>query len=150
MASWLVETREAFDAVEDALDHLYAARDVLHSARNWSLFDILGGAGISTYVKRSKMRDAQKELRAAEDAIRKLSEELRDVDGIDGIDGMLNTSEFLTFADYFLDNAFMDMFVHQQIAETQAAVWRTIDKCEELRVQLTDLLEKGRRPGLDA
>lgn len=42
------------------------------------------------------------------------------------------------------------MFVHQQIAETQAAVWRAIDKCEELRVQLTDLLEKGRRPGLDA
>lgn len=93
------------------------------------------------------MRDAQQELRAAEDAIRKLSEELRDVDGIDG---MLNTSEFLTFADYFLDNAFMDMFVHQQIAETQAAVWRAIDTCEELRVQLADLLEKGRRPGLDA
>ncbi len=147
MTSWLVEAREALDAVEDALDHLYAARDVLHSARNWSLFDILGGAGISTYVKRSKMRDAQKELRAAEDAIRKLSEELRDVDGIDG---MLNTSEFLTFADYFLDNVFMDMFVHQQISETQAAVWRAIDKCEELRVQLTDLLEKGRRSGLDA
>lgn len=52
------EMQEAVQAGERALQTLYAARDKLRSARNWGIFDMLGGGFISDLVKHSKMNDA--------------------------------------------------------------------------------------------
>lgn len=52
------EMQEAVQAGERALQSLYAARDKLGSARNWGIFDMLGGGFISDLVKHSKMNDA--------------------------------------------------------------------------------------------
>lgn len=52
------EMQEAVQAGERALQSLYAARDKLGSARNWGIFDMLGGGFISDFVKHSKMNDA--------------------------------------------------------------------------------------------
>lgn len=49
------EMQEAVQAGERALQSLYAARDKLGSARNWGIFDMLGGGFISDFVKHSKM-----------------------------------------------------------------------------------------------
>ena len=45
------EMQEAVQAGERALQSLYAARDKLGSARNWGIFDMLGGGFISDFVK---------------------------------------------------------------------------------------------------
>ena len=52
------EMQEAVQAGERVLQTLYAARDKLGSARNWGIFDMLGGGFISDLVKHSKMNDA--------------------------------------------------------------------------------------------
>ena len=63
------ELREAIAAADFALDSLCRARDSLNSARNWGIFDIVGGGLISTLIKRSKMSDASAEMEAAKRAI---------------------------------------------------------------------------------
>ena len=54
------ETQEAIDAGERALASLKAAQDELSSAKNWGIFDMLGGGFVSTLVKHNKMDNAKK------------------------------------------------------------------------------------------
>lgn len=48
----------------------------------------------------------------------------------------LNTSDFLTFADYFFDGVVADFLVQSQIKKTQREILLAIKKIEELRNQL--------------
>ena len=54
------ERQEAIDAGERALDSLYGVRKELESAGNWGLLDMFGGGMFTTFVKHSKMNDAQR------------------------------------------------------------------------------------------
>lgn len=130
MAYDLSETLQTIDGV---LGHLRAAESLLRSAKAWSWADMLGGALFTTLWKREKMADAQGELRLAEDGLRRLSDDLRDASQLEG---RLDTGEFLTFADYVLDNSFVDLFVHQHIKETLRAVDDVIEGCEKLKASL--------------
>ena len=73
------EMQEAVQAGERALQSLYAARDKLGSARNWGIFDMLGGGFISDLVKHSKMNDASALMEQAKSDIQRFQRELRDV-----------------------------------------------------------------------
>ena len=73
------EMQEAVQAGERALQSLYAARDKLGSARNWGIFDMLGGGFISDLVKHSKMNDASALMEQAKSDIQRFLRELRDV-----------------------------------------------------------------------
>ena len=73
------EMQEAVQAGERALQSLYAARDKLGSARNWGIFDMLGGGFISDFVKHSKMNDAAALMEQAKSDIQRFQRELRDV-----------------------------------------------------------------------
>jgi len=59
------ETQEALNAGNQALRSLYAAREKLGSARNWGIYDMLGGGLISTMIKHSKMEDASELMEQA-------------------------------------------------------------------------------------
>lgn len=128
------EIAEAVQAADEALEHLYRARDLLHSARNWGAFDIFAGGFISSLVKRSKMSDAQDELDDARGALARLSRELRDIDGIGGLD--LAGSGLSFAADVFFDNAFFDLYVQGQIDDARYHVNRAIKQVEDVRSQL--------------
>ena len=52
------ELREAIMAADRALEGLERAKVNLNSARNWGIWDILGGGLISGMIKRSRMREA--------------------------------------------------------------------------------------------
>lgn len=134
MADIRKECDEAIQAAEVALGHLYRAQELLGSASNWGLFDIFAGGALSSFIKRSKMGDAQAELDAARDALRVLAREVRDVS--DAAPFQIETGGFLTFADMFFDNAFLDMYVQAQIAEAQRQVAGAIEQVEALRAQL--------------
>lgn len=73
------EMQEAVQAGERVLQTLYAARDKLGSARNWGIFDMLGGGFISDLVKHSKMNDASALMEQAKSDIQRFQRELRDV-----------------------------------------------------------------------
>jgi len=68
--------QEAVQAGERVLQTLYAARDKLGSARNWGIFDMLGGGFISDLVKHSKMNDASALMEQAKSDIQRFQREL--------------------------------------------------------------------------
>ena len=59
------ELREAITAADRALEGLERAKANLNSARNWGIWDMLGGGIISGMLKRSKMRDADEDMEYA-------------------------------------------------------------------------------------
>ena len=128
------ELREAIAAADYALDSLCRARDSLNSARNWGIFDIVGGGLISTLIKRSKMNDASAEMEAAKRALERFRSELNDVDEL--IDIRFNENDLMAFADYFFDGFLADLVAQSRINDARVSVDRTIAEIQRIRRQL--------------
>lgn len=85
----------------------------ISNASNWGLYDTLCGGGcISSMIKQDNMTDANREMALANRCVKKLKEEIKDVDNIETIE----ISELLSFMDVFFDNIFSDMMVQSKIA----------------------------------
>ena len=93
------EVQEAIAAGEKALRSLYAAEEKLKSAGDWGLFDMLGGGFFSSYIKHSKIRDAEALLERAKEHLLVFQRELKDVGG--ALNLRIEVGDFLTFADFF-------------------------------------------------
>ena len=129
------ERQEAIDAGERALDSLYGVRKELESAGNWGLLDMFGGGMFTTFVKHSKMNDAQRYMERAKRDLAAFSRELADVSETLNI----NSGDFLTFADYFFDGFVADMMVQSRIRDAQRqgddAIYRVESILSRLRNQ---------------
>lgn len=126
------ERQEAIDAGERALDSLYGVRKELESAGNWGLLDMFGGGMFTTFVKHSKMNDAQRYMERAKRDLAAFSRELADVSETLNI----NTSDFLSFADYFFDGFLADMMVQSRIHDAQRQVDDAIYRVESILSRL--------------
>ncbi len=73
------EKREAADAGNRALRSLKAAQENLDSAKNWGIWDMLGGGFLSTMAKQSEMDRAKENLTKARSDLKNFSRELQDV-----------------------------------------------------------------------
>ena len=133
-----IEIQEAIDAADRALRSLERARDSLHSAKGWGVFDMLGGGFISTWVKHSNMNEAEKSLADVQAALREFRKELDDVDEM--IDLSFNNADLLTFADYFMDGLFADFLMQGRINDAIGNVDNTIDQVTAIRNALQQKL----------
>ena len=125
-----VEIREAIDAGERALRSLKRAKDSLSSARNWGLFDILGGKSLSGLMKHVKIGDAKESLNQAKYDLERFSRELSDVQDIPDL--TIDIGNLLTFADFFFDGLLSDMMVQSRIKQAQENVDAAIGNVENL------------------
>ena len=137
------ERAEAIEAADAALEHLNRSYELLSSASSWGMFDIFAGGFFTSMVKRSKLKEAEDELQAARSAISAFVRELGDVE--EGAGLHIDTSSFLSFADVFFDNAFVDMYIQGQIEESKAQVAHAIEAIEAIR----DRLVGRATPGFD-
>lgn len=128
------EKREALDAGYRALSSLRRARQELQSARNWGILDIMGGGFLSTMVKHSKMNHAQDFMEEARYDLAQFSKELRDLDAYISLD--FNTSDFLSFADFFWDGFVADIMVQDKINQARRQVEKAIRYVERALSQL--------------
>lgn len=135
MADFMTERNEAIQAANVALEHLYRSQELLGSAGNWGMFDIFAGGMLSSFIKRSKMSDAQAELDAARAALRVLAREVRDAEEAGAF--QIETGNLLSFADVFFDNAFLDIYAQTQISDAKRQVAGAIQQVEALRDRLT-------------
>ena len=126
------ERQEAIDAGERALDSLYGVRKELESAGNWGLLDMFGGGMFTTFVKHSKMNDAQRYMERAKRDLAAFSRELADVSETLNI----NSGDFLTYADYFFDGFVADMMVQSRIRDAQRQVDDAIYRVESILSRL--------------
>ena len=128
------EIQEAIISGERALNSLRNAQEKLNSARNWGIFDMLGGGLITDMIKHSKMSDASSYMEDAKRDLLVFQKELRDVQG--QVDLKVDIGGFLTFADFFFDGIVADYLVQSKIAEARSQVEQAISIVEQL---LTDL-----------
>ena len=78
------------------------------------------------------------EIDAARESLRIFVKELHDVEGASGI--QIDTGGFMSFADMFFDNAFLDMYVQMQISEARQQVAAAIQQVEAVREALNGRL----------
>ena len=133
----LREINEAIRAADDALTYLRCAAQCLGSARNFGVWDILGGGFLATMLKHGQLDRARVEMENARDAMRRFSEELRDVEALPDVE--LDVGDFLTLADYFFDGFLADVMVQGRIRQAQDQVDRAIRQVERIREKLVDL-----------
>ena len=132
MSDYMLEKEidEAIASGEAALFSLKEAQNKLNSARNWGIFDMLGGGLISDIIKHSKMNDASAYLEEAKRDLLVFQRELQEVQGT--VDLKVDVSEFLTFADFFFDGFIMDYVVQTKIAEARRQIEQAIPLVEGL------------------
>lgn len=128
------EKREAVEAGQRALNSLRAAQNNLNSAKNWGIFDMFGGGMFSTFIKNNKMEDAKDNMEQAKRDLRDFSRELQDVNMV--CDLHIETRDFLTFADWFFDNMFVDWMVQDRIRKASEQVGNAIQYVESMIQQL--------------
>ena len=128
------EIQEAIQAANHALACLRQADAYLQSAKNWGLFDMLGGGALTTFFKHSKMDDARYEMERAKRALQSFRKELADVD--QRLHLSLEIGDFLTFADYFFDGLIADWLVQSKIQDAKTQVENAIIQVRQIREDL--------------
>ena len=124
------EIMEAMAAGDDAIYYLEGAMEKLNSAGNWGIADILGGGMIISAVKRSRMREAQREMEKAKQAMMRFSREVADIDRTMNTD--LDLDGFMGFADFFFDSFFIDMMVQSKINDAKRQIQAALEQVEEV------------------
>lgn len=126
----LQELQEAKEKAQVVLKSTDEALNFLKSASNWSLFDLLGGEGITSLMKRSKIKKANKEIERMTLELEELRKELKDVD----IYLPLEISDTMedNFFDVFFDNIFTDLRVNGEIKKKLAELRDFRQNIEEL------------------
>ncbi len=110
------EVREALVAADHALAALSGAQSSLGSAGSWSTYDTFFGGGLLTdMVKYDRVDAAERQMRSADEALRRLSRELADV-GLAGVGGV-EVTEMTRLFDVWFDNIFSDWSVRNRISE---------------------------------
>lgn len=136
LGSQIRELDEAICAGKDvgyALDQMIGQLD---SAAGWGTWDILGGGMLATMAKHGRMNDAQNTAFQARQAISRFRTELADVSQLRVPD--LQVGEFTSFADYFFDGLFVDLYIQDKIGTARRSA-------EETAAQVEDLLSQLRR-----
>lgn len=131
------ELREAKQAGQEALNCLNSAMNALNSAGNWGIVDILGGGMLSTFVKHSKMNDAERLVQQARSALKRFQKELMDVETV--AEFHIETGDFLSFADYFFDGIVTDWLVQSRINDARKQVENARQKVMYIMNQLNGI-----------
>ncbi len=128
------ERQEAIYAGEKALNSLLEAQNQLRKARNWGIYDIIGGGFLSSLIKHSKIDNARTCVERAKYDLQVFNRELQDVSyNLD-----FNMDGFLTFFD-MMDNFFADILVQSKISDASRKVEDAIYRVQDILRRLKTL-----------
>jgi len=147
------EVREAIEAAGFALDSLGRVEEMLGSARNWGIWDLVGGGIISTAIKHRKIDEANRAAQDAQQHLSQLARELADLDESFGEEfDMVEVSGFLSFADHFFDDLVSAWMVQGKLSRSQESVERVSRSLRQLfrrlRMSLASAEEDSFQSGL--
>jgi len=134
------EIGEALQAGLDALDRLKEAIEALESVSGLGVWDILGGGGLVSVFKHSRIRDARDLLEQAQRALNRFERELRDVQS--SSDSDLQVGGLELFLDIFADGLLVDAWVQSKVS---AALDRARDRHADLIAALNRLNQRYRQ-----
>ncbi len=127
------EIREVIQAGEAALRSLERAKEKMGSAKNWGIFDMMGGGLFSSLFKHSKIDRASADIEEAKRQLAVFKRELEDVSISE--DFSVGIGDGLRFIDTFLDNVFADVVVQSRINSA-------IERLDKVSGQVRGILTK--------
>lgn len=122
------EIHEAVNAANDALYYLSNTEEILKSARNWGIADLLGGQMIISAVKNGKVQKAETEMKEAVKALKRLNKELGDVGQFLSVNSDFGST--LGGLDIFFDNPITDLISQTMISKSLRSVREAIAQVE--------------------
>ena len=126
----LSQNGKAVNIINRLLPLLDEAERNLSSARNWSIFDVLGGGFIVDLFKHSKLSKAQGNMEQVNSLMNELSCILRGINI--PADCTMEVGNFVTFADFLFDGFFVDAYVTSKIMGS-------IDQVRKMKTKLSYL-----------
>ncbi|NLY44859.1 MAG: hypothetical protein GX053_02550 [Tissierella sp.] len=120
------EVDEAIYSGERAVSALNEMREHLKSARDWGVWDVLGGGIFVDMAKHSAIDKANEVSHKVQSLLKSFQKELSDVNEFTDI--KVNISGFASFADFFFDGFFVDWFVQSKINNSLDSVNGAISK----------------------
>ena len=131
------EINEAIEAGEMALNGLRLAIQTLRKAKNWGIYDMVGGGILATAIKHSNIDEAKSIIHNVQIWLKKFKRELSDVHFATSEELTVQMNSFSTFADYFFDNLIFDWVVQDKIN-------RSLEGCETVCKQVLKLVTQLR------
>lgn len=128
------ELEEALSAGRNVLRAMERAEEHLRSAKNWGIYDMLGGGFLSTAIKHNRIDDARSALHAAQAGLKRFRAELADV--ARDVQLELELGTFLSVGDYLFDGLLFDWVVQGRINE---ALDKTRQQTSRVRRVMGDL-----------
>lgn len=130
------EIDSARSAADDALEHLRAARKELEKAHQWGYIDMASFGILASIVKQAKMQNANREIRAAKEAMLRFAQTLRHAD-LDANAGLrIELDDFWSAADIMFDSYFADLIMQRRIEEARKQADWAIEQVETIREQI--------------
>ena len=112
----LREIGEAQAACEAALTSLGEAQRKVDSARSWGTYDTWFGGGLfSSLIKHDRIDEAERYLRAVDEALNRLRTELGDVHMDGATTGGVGVTDLTRTLDVWFDNFFSDLAVQSRL-----------------------------------
>lgn len=118
----LKEILEAVAAGNNVLRALENVMSSLDSAKNWGVWDLLGGGLLADLAKHSHIDDAKAEVERVQSLLRRFNTELADVKL--SADIAIDIGGFAKFADFFFDGLIADFFMQSKINDSRDSVIR--------------------------
>lgn len=134
------EIQEAIEAGRAVIAGLEKVLSHLDSAKNWGVWDMLGGGLISTAIKHSRIDDARNAAYHVQHLLRRFEKELKDIGEIHNIN--IEIDSFATFADYFFDGLIADWIVQSKINQYRENTVRLKKDVERLVYELNRALKR--------
>ena len=131
------QVEKALSTVNRLIPLVEEAESHFKSARNWSIFDVLGGGLIVDLIKHSKLNKAANSMNEIDFLMRQLRTELGSIATPN--DYRMNVGGFLTFADFFFDGIFADAYMASKIMSSLDEVQKLKNKLYALKSQLEQI-----------
>lgn len=131
------EVNEAKAAAEHVIYLLSEVEKTLKSARNWGIYDMIGGGFFSSLIKHSKVDRAESLLGQVQSNLYKLQRELKDVNL--SLSSSVGITGFERFLDIAFDNIVSDWMTQSRINESLQEVTRLKTDVQRVLYTLEEL-----------
>ncbi len=132
----VVEINEAIEAGNMVIDDADDLIESLNSASTWGFLDLFSNNSfISSFIKHSKLDDAQVKLNRLRNSLERFGSELDDVRVYCNIDNV-NCDELIKMFDIFFDNIFVDIYTLSKISDSKREIENIKNETKRIVKQL--------------
>ena len=129
-----MEIEEARKEIENSIELIDYTLEKIKSAKDWGLLDIIGGEGLSSFIKRKRIKEINENMKRLEKQLVITKKELEDVE--EELSYRIPDSFTNRLFDIFLDNIFTDINTQNKLKTAEKNLIGLKNKLEEILHEL--------------